>query len=202
MAIADGAPGPSPDEGSRRDTRGRIHAGGGAMVRRLSSIAVARPLGARLGLIFDRGLELARVRSPRRKPGASTSSSADPVFTPIRSTTFQIDAPGTRPPHRATMASPNLTPGPEACRTENDDPAGDLTRPDPRVRRRNRGEPDGVRTNTDRTGRLARCRVTVTGLQRLRAGDVMCYTGFINQARLSLAGALFGDRRWRCGSPD
>src|SRR3954462_390298 len=30
------------------------------------------------------------------------------------------------------MASPNLTPGPEACRTENDDPTGDLTRPDPR----------------------------------------------------------------------
>src|SRR5215217_5486348 len=73
------------------------------------------------------------------------------------------------------MASPNLTPGPEACRTENDDPAGDLTRPDPRVRRRNRGEPDGVRTNTDRTGRLARCRVTVAGLQRLRA-DELCAT--------------------------
>jgi hypothetical protein len=89
MAIADGAPGPSPDEGSRRDTRGRILAGGGAMVRRLSLIAVARPPGARLGLIFDRGLELARVRSPRRKPGAATSSSADPVLTPIRSTTFQ-----------------------------------------------------------------------------------------------------------------
>src|SRR3954466_3917767 len=98
MAIANGAPGPSPDEGSRRDTRGRIRGGGGAMVRRLSLIAVARRVRARLGLVFDREFGVARARSPRRKPGASTSSSADPVFTPIGPRPSKIDAPGTRPP--------------------------------------------------------------------------------------------------------
>src|SRR5215216_4814088 len=72
MAIANGAPGLSPDEGSRHDTRGRILTGGGAMVRRVSAVAVARH-AARQGLIL-----IAEDLRPER-----SSSSAVPVLAPI-----------------------------------------------------------------------------------------------------------------------
>lgn len=75
MAIVDLAPGSPPDEGSSRDTRGRLHEGGGEMVRSVSVIAVARLGEARLGLtmaVDDRVRE--RTRAPRRPAGAETSS--------------------------------------------------------------------------------------------------------------------------------
>jgi hypothetical protein len=93
MAIAGLAPGLSPNEGSRRDTRGRLQLGGGEMVRRASMIAVARLGETRLGLtmIVDRSRLLAR--DARLTARAETSSSADPVLSPIDRRPSRTDAP-------------------------------------------------------------------------------------------------------------
>jgi hypothetical protein len=98
MAIADPAPGLSPDEGSRRDTRGRIHGGGGEMVGRVSWIAVARLKETRLGLTMvadDCSREPAR--NPRLTARAETSSRADPVLAPINQRPSKFDGPESRP---------------------------------------------------------------------------------------------------------
>jgi hypothetical protein len=66
MAITDDSPSLSPNEDSRRDTRGRVHGGGGEMVRRAFWIAVARLREARLGLtMVADDASRHRARDPR-----------------------------------------------------------------------------------------------------------------------------------------
>ena len=160
------APGLSPDEGSRHDTWGRIHVGGGAEVRRVSAVAVARR-AARLGLIL-----IAEDLGPER-----SSSSADPVLAPIDPRPSKNDAPGTRPPKRlATRRRRIRRPVREvaACRTtirravgRDLCPAGPPSESGDAGRGQNHYRPGGP------LGK--RCRTPVAGMQRVQSGKLVCY---------------------------